>query len=203
MLVSDDDRRRISAAIKAAEANTSGEIVCVLAQAASDYSYVPLIWAALAALIVPWPLVVFTLWPVQWIYTAQLAAFLLLAILLSSPALRLALVPRRIKRLRAHRAALEQFMLRGVSRTHGRSGILIFVALGERFARIVADTGVADKTAQATWQAAIDALIADCRRGAIADGFVSAIGACGAVLTEHFPRGADHVDELPDRLYVI
>lgn len=35
--LSHEDRRRIGAAIKAAEAQTSGEIVCVLAEASSDY----------------------------------------------------------------------------------------------------------------------------------------------------------------------
>ena len=203
MPISNEDKRRISLAVKTAEARTSGEIVCVLAQSASDYGYVPLIWAALIALIAPWPLIAVTLWPVQWIYTIQLAVFLLLAILLSFPALRMALVPRRIKRLRANRAALEQFMLRGVSRTRERTGILIFVALGERFARIVADTGIADRVPQTTWQDAVDVLVTECKNDHIAAGFVAAIGKCGVVLAEHFPPRARNDDELPDRLYVI
>ena len=36
MNISEQDRERISAAIRAAEAKTSGEIVCVLAQTSSD-----------------------------------------------------------------------------------------------------------------------------------------------------------------------
>ena len=32
-----EDQRRVGAAIKAAEATTAGEIVCVLARASSDY----------------------------------------------------------------------------------------------------------------------------------------------------------------------
>jgi putative membrane protein len=48
MSISAQDRERISAAIRAAEAKTSGEIVCVLAQASSDAATLPVLVAALA-----------------------------------------------------------------------------------------------------------------------------------------------------------
>ena len=56
---------------------------------------------------------------------------------------------------------------------------------------------------QAEWQGAVDALVAHCSGGRVADGFISAIEACGAVLATHFPRTAGSRDELPDRIYVI
>jgi putative membrane protein len=43
-------------------------------------------------------------------------------------------------------------------------------------------------------------MIAEVREGRIAEGMVAAIGDVGAILAEHFPRGADDVNELPDRL---
>src|SRR5450631_2496342 len=49
-----DDQHRVSAAIKAAEATTSGEIVCVLARASSSYMTYASAWSALIALIAPW-----------------------------------------------------------------------------------------------------------------------------------------------------
>ncbi len=203
MSMSQDDQQKIGAAIRAAEARTSGEIVCVLARSASDYSYVPLIWAALAALCVPWPLIVFTQWPVQWIYATQLVAFIGLSLLLSLPDLRMLLVPRNVRRLRAHRAATEQFMIRGISRTRARTGILIFVSLAERYARIIADTGIAEKVPQAVWQNAVDLLVAECRRDAAAAGFVAAVALCGEVLAQNFPHGTENANELPDQLYLI
>jgi len=51
-MISDADRERITAAIRAAETNTSGEIFCVIARRASDYRLVPLAWAAALALAV-------------------------------------------------------------------------------------------------------------------------------------------------------
>jgi putative membrane protein len=41
------------------------------------------------------------------------------------------------------------------------------------------------------------------RQGRAGDGFVAAIGQCGAVLAEHFPPGVLNRDELPNKLVEI
>ena len=89
-------RMKQQSAIRAAEASTSGEIVCVLARAASDYAALPVIWAALIALTIPWPLIAFTQWPVQWIFAAQILAFAFAYVLPSIGDIRVALAPRSI-----------------------------------------------------------------------------------------------------------
>ena len=196
------DHEAVSAAIHAAEQRTSGQIVCVLAHASSDYAYVPFLWASALALLAPWPLISFTPWSVQRIYLIQLAVFILAGLILSLTPLRLALVPRAVRRARAHRAAVEQFVVRRVAHTKNRTGVLIFVSLAERYARIIADDTIAQKVPNAEWQAAIDALIGQMRDGRIAQGFIAAIERCGAVLAAHSPPdGAPN--ELPDRLYVM
>lgn len=202
-MISADDQRRIAEAIHQAEAGTSGEIVCVLSHAASDYAEIPLLWSLFLALALPWPLIVFTPWSVQHIYLVQLAVFLVAGLALTQQRLRLLLVPRRILRARAHAAALEQFELRHVSHTEARTGILIFVSLAEHYVRIIADTGIAAKIPQSEWQAIVDGLIAEARKGRIADGFISAIAACGTRLAAHFPAEADRKNQLPDRIYFI
>ncbi len=202
MVFSENDRAAISAAIRAAEAHTCGQIVCVLARSSSDYSAVPIQWAALLALIVPWPLIYFTQLTVQRIFLLQIVVFLIAALILSWTPLRMALVPRAVRRARAHRGAIEQFFLRGLANTRHRCGVLIFVSLAEHYARIVADQGVASKVGQAQWQEAIDALTPHMRDGRIAAGFIAAIERCGAVLAAHAPPdGAP--DELPDRIFVL
>lgn len=202
MEVTQQDHDAVAAAIKAAEARTSGQIVCVLAHASSDYAYVPVLWAGLLALFAPWPMIYFTGWSVQQIYCAQLSIFIFCGLVLSWPRLRFSLVPPAVRRARAHRAALEQFVLRRVAHTKNRCGVLIFVSLAERYARIVADDGVAEKVPAAEWQAAIDALVGHMRDGRIADGFVAAIERCGAVLAAHAPpEGSDNA--LPNRLYLV
>ena len=202
MPISDEDRAAIAAAIRTAEQNTSGQIVCVLMRSASEYFYVPVLWAALFGLVSPWPLIVLTEWSIQWVFLAQIAVFAVALVILSWPPLRVALVPRAVRRARAHRAAVEQFFARGLTRTRERTGVLIFVSLAERYARIIADEGIASKVSNRDWQLAVDALTAHMRDGRIAQALVAAIQQCGAVLADHAPPTGTG-NELPDRIYVM
>jgi putative membrane protein len=197
-----EDYEAIAAAIREAEKKTSGQIVCVLAHAASGYVHVPVLWATALALFVPWPLIDLTQMSVQRIFLIQLAVFIVAGLLFSWMPLRLLLVPRALQRARAHRAAIEQFMIRSVSHTKDRTGILIFVSLAEHYARIIADEGIAAKVPAAEWQAAIDALTAHMRDSQIAAGFTAAIARCGEVLAQHAPPNGSP-NELPDRLYIM
>jgi putative membrane protein len=202
MELTKEDYDAVAAAIRETEKRTCGQVVCVLARASSAYAHVPILWSSLLALFTPWPLIYFTQWSVQRIFLAQLIVFLVAAIAFSWAPLRILLVPRAVQRARAHRAALEQFVLRGISRTRNRCGVLIFVSLAEHYARIVADEGVAQKVHASEWQAAVDALTMHIREGHIAAGLTAAIERCGAVLAAHAPPDGS-ANELPDRLYVI
>jgi len=201
--LSSQDRQRISAAIEAAERRTSGEIVCVLAQSSVEATALSIVVATLGALALPWLLVFLTTLPVLMILSLQLALFVALATILCLPRVRVALLPKATRRAIAHRAAMEQFMLRGIGRTEDRTGVLVFVSLAERYARIVADEGIVQRVPQADWQGAIDALVEHMREGRIADGFVVAIERCADVLATHFPAAADDRPELPDRIYLV
>jgi putative membrane protein len=202
MHLSTDDHTVISAAIREAEKRSSGQIVCVLARASADYAHVPILWASALALLAPWPLIALTPWSVQRIFLVQLVVFIVAALVFFLTPLRLMLVPRAVRRSHAHRAALEQFVIRRVAHTASRGGVLIFVSLAERYARIIADDGIAAKVGASEWQTAIDALTGHMRDGRIADGFVAAIERCGAVLATHAP-GDGSGNALPNRLYVV
>ena len=159
MIFSAEDRQQISGAIRAAEAKTSGEIVCVLAHSSATATALPVVVAAMAALVLPWALVTFTATPVyQRSFSLQVLAFLILIGILCWPPIRVALMPRSVRRSEAHRAAMEQFRLRGIASKKERTGILIFVSLAERYARIIADEGISARVPQSQWQAAVDAL---------------------------------------------
>lgn len=201
MVLTEKDYARIADAIRAAERKTAGEIICVLARRSSDYSYVPVLWAAFVALAAPWLLVLFTALPVRVILSTQVILFIVSALIFSWPPLRFALTPSPVKRARAHRAAIEQFFTRGVSKTSNRTGVLIFVSLAERYARIVADEGIAAKVDNVEWRGALDLLRENMRAGSVADGFVVAIEECARLLSPHAPP--DGRDELPDKIYVM
>jgi putative membrane protein len=201
MALTSEDHAAVAAAIAAAEKRTSAQFVCVLARASSGYVHIPIIWATLLALVTPWPLIQFTEWSVQRIFLIQLVVFIVFAAIFSWMPLRLALVPGAVRRARAHRAALEQFVLRRVAHTKHRTGVLIFVSLAERYARILADEGIAQKVNAAEWQAAVDALVSHMREGRIASGFTAAIERCAAIVEVHAPPDGS-ANELPNRLYV-
>jgi putative membrane protein len=204
MEISDRDRARLSAAIRAAEARTTGEIVCVLARSSSlGATALPVVIAAVLALAVPWLLMALTALSVHLILSIQVLTFLAATAVAGLPRVQAALMPRSVRRALAHRAAMEQFAIRGIARTKQCTGILIFVSLAERYARIVADDGIAARVPKAEWQSAVDALVAHMREGRVADGFIAAIETCGKVLATHFPSSGGGDDELPDRIYLI
>lgn len=203
MTITKHDRDRIAAAIRAAEATTSGEIVCVLARSSSHSTALPIFIAAVGALASPWFLVALTALTVERVLALQILAFVFLVTLLCVPAVRVALMPRSARRAVAHRAAMEQFHIRGIARTEDRCGILIFVSLEERYARVVVDDGIAARVPQTHWQEAVNALITHMRDGRIADGFIAAVELCGRELATHFPRKADTRDELPNRIFMV
>lgn len=202
-LFTDAEQQRISDAIGAAERTTSGEIVAVVTAASEEYLYVPFMWAALIALLVPWPLVYLTWWPMHVVYFVQLAVFLILLMLLMPRRVRLALVPKSISHVHAHRRAVEQFLAQNMHTTEGRTGVLIFVSVAERYAEVLADQTINAKVPSGTWQGIVDHLTADLSQGRAADGFVHAIEMAGGHLAQHFPPGLNDPNELPDHLIVL
>jgi putative membrane protein len=193
----------IAEAIGAAERKTSGEIVVVVANASGGYFAYALVWAALLALLVPWPLIYFTTWPVEHIYLAQLGVFAIGALLSQWEALRFAIVPKVIKRSRAHRKAVEQFLAQNLHTTAGRTGVLIFVSFAEHYAEVIADDGIYQRVPQETWEQVVDELTANIGRSARTEGFLAAIDACGDILAAHFPPGTADQNELPNHLIVL
>ena len=202
-MISQADNQRIAAAIRAAEVKTSGEIYCVIAHACGGYHLVPIAWAALIAFAVPWPLIQFTRWPAGLIYLVQLATFIAVALLLSLPMIRFRIVPKRRLHGRAHVVAMQQFLAQGIHLTEKRTGVLIFASAAERYAEIVADSGINAKVAPDAWAGAVAALVGAIKTGRPGDGFVAAIELCGAELARNFPPGELNPNELPDRVVEI
>jgi putative membrane protein len=202
-MISETDSRRIVEAIRAAEAKTSGEIYCVISRSCGGYHLVPIAWAALLALAVPWPFIHFTRWPAGVIYLLQLATFIAAALILSLPILRYHIVPKRRLHGRAHIVAMQQFLAQGIHLTEKRTGVLIFASAAERYAEIVADSGINAKVGPDAWANAISALISGIKAGHPSDGFVAAVELCGAELARNFPPGKLNPNELPDRVVEI
>jgi putative membrane protein len=202
-VMSGDERARVGAAIKDAEKGTAGEIFVVVARTSDDYRFIALLWATLAALPVPLPLLFLTEMPASEIYFVQLAVFAVIAIVLSLPGIRPLVVPGAIKIRQAHRLAMEQFLAHGLHMTEARTGVLIFVSLAERYAEVVADAGIARTVEQRAWDDLIARLLSQIRADKLADGLVEAVEAAGGILAKHFPVRPGDRDELANDLVLI
>jgi len=200
----DADRKRIEAAIAAAEARTRGEFVTVVARIADDYLYVSILWAALLALSVPG-----VAWFVHWsllsahTYAAQILVFLAAAVVLRWRPLLMRVIPRALKCRRAQRLAHEQFFAHNLHQTRERTAVLLFVSVAERYVEIIADEGIHTAVEEGAWDAIVRRFVDQVRSGRVADGFVEAIDGCGNLLAMHFPVGTDDVNELSDHLIEI
>ncbi len=207
--ITPQDHARITAAIRDAEAKTDGEIFCVVARSSGGYFFPAAFTAAVAMLIVS--LAVAFVLEARWLslrlpyfVLAQMLAFAcVFALLWALPALRIHLVPRGLRYRSAHDNAVKQFLARNVHVTVARTGVLVFVSLAERYAEVVADAGIDARVGQHVWDGVVRELTAHAGDDRLADGFVHAVEAVGAVLAEHFPPTPDDINELDDHLVEI
>ena len=202
-LFTSEEETRISDAIGHVERKTSGEILAVVTTQSDGYLYVPFLVASLVALLVPWPFIYLTWHPVQWIYLIQLVVFGVIVALLLPGSVRLWFVPASVKKRHAHRRAVEQFVVQNLHTSTGRTGVLIFVSLAERYAEIIADKDIHAKVPEGTWQAIVDQLTSDLANDDAAKGFVTAVESCGKHLAKHFPPGTGNANEFPNHLIVL
>jgi putative membrane protein len=201
--LSETDRARIRDAIRAAEVTTAGEIYVVVAREAAAFRSIPVLWAALIALIVPWPLYLLTDLASGLVLLLQVVVFVVVATVASHDRIRRHLVPPSIAAEASRKAAQAQFMAHGVHLTAERTGILIYVALADRRVEIVADDGINSKIAQAELDRLAQDVVAAARSGVLAEGLVVAVNSAGKLLSQHCPPTATNPNELPDRVVEI
>ena len=214
LLLSQADHNRVSAAVQEAEAHTSGEIVTIVARRSDSYHDVGLSWAAAAVFLA---LALMAAFPAHlraflssllldwdheladWKLLLGLTAILILKFLVVRYLLAI-MPPRATKARRVRRRAILLFRTAAEARTRGRTGVLIYLSLDEHRAEIVADRAINDKVAPEAWGDAMAALIDAIRAGQPGEGLAQAVAQVGAVLSTHFPREQDDINELPDRL---
>jgi putative membrane protein len=218
--LSPEDHARVSAAVSAAEAQTSGEIVTILAERSDGYTDVALAWSMLAAFtaIVALSLTpdfylglfdrVTGSWANEWTpgeifalaASVGIVKFVAMMLLQLWQPLKFLLIPGPVKSARCRARAFTFFKVGAERRTEVRTGILIYLSMREHRAEIVADETIADRVTIGAWEEAMAAMLGHIREGRVADGMIAAVDKVGAVLALHCPRADDDRNELPDRL---
>ena len=224
-MLSEAEHERIAGAVAAAEARTTGEIVCIMAREVSNYRETPLIWAVAVALAAPLIALllgadpaILTPWRHDWtvahvadigaaltptleaLIVAQAVLFAVTAGIVSIPPVRRLLTPSTLKRRRVHRAALQQFLATGLHLEAGRTGVVIFAARQDRRVEILADDAIHQAVGDKVWNAAVAAVQDGMKRGDPASGFVRAVELCGDALAQHFPSTGPKENAISDRL---
>ena len=219
MRLTEADHARVTAAVSAAEAETDGEIVTVVAGRSDAYHDVALHWTVLAMLLVL-ALLAWQPAPVEWLHALLVDAwsdtpprwyltfalvlmavtFLVARVILAIDALRITLTPGATKSRRVNRRALTLFRTAAEKRTKASTGVLLYLSLAEHRAEIIADESIHSKVRAEVWGEAMAALITAVKDGRPGDGLAEAVTQIGKVLAEHFPRSEGDTNELPDRL---
>lgn len=194
------EQARIEAAVRAAEARTSGEILPMVVDASYEYPRTEILAGGLLALALAATL--------SWIFgQASLWVFLPLFLLGYWPCTRLIrnlpdlkrrLIPAAELAAEVEERALLAFVEQGVHHTRDATGILILISLFERRVHVLADRGINQAVPKETWDEIVQMVTAGIRCGQACEALCAAIKRCGDLLEEQFPRKADDTNELPD-----
>ena len=195
-----ESRSGITAAIKDVEAKTAAEVEVAVRRVSGTYRDVYFLFGFAFALVV---LAVLLFHPKPWAAKSMpidVAIAFAVGSALAGHFWNLAriLVPGKRQAAQVRAAALATFTELGVSRTHGRHGILVYVSLFERRVEVVPDLGIDVVAMGNGWPKGLDAMQAAMHHRHDLDAFIEALRALGPVLAAAMPRTADSVNELPD-----
>ena len=198
-------RQHLEAVVLEAERSTAGELVVAVVTACDGYANVGWrlgVLAAGAALIGLELLVPGSPW---WLLLGVQAIALTAAHTAARvPAVRRKLLPADVVETRVHERAQRCFREQGLTRTRGRTGILLFVALLERRVVVLADEGihrVLDPDER--WEQVVDLVLAGLRAGRGVEGLEAGVRRCGEILARHVPIvPGRELDELPNAIVV-
>jgi putative membrane protein len=130
---------------------------------------------------------------------AQAGVFALVAALVALPSLRVRLTPGPAKSRRVREAAMGQLAAASLAAGSSRAAVVIFAAEAERRVEILATEAAHAAVGQATWDAAVAAVLDAMRREDPASGFIAAAKICGEALAKAFPQHTADPNALPDR----
>jgi putative membrane protein len=193
-------REKTAAEVKSIEARTAAEVVVAVRRTSGQYRHTDylvgfgLSLATLLALLylpIDFPLEFF---PVDVALSFVAGAYVSAAL----PPLRRGLTSRKLLEENVRTAARAAFVELGVSRTSGRTGLLVFVSAFEQRVEVVTDVGVNTAALGREWEEALTKLSAATASAKTPEPFLQALRLMASPLERVLPRSADDIDELLD-----
>lgn len=202
-LLNTQEQEQVAAAISSVEQETDAEMVTVLTAQADNYTYIPLLWAGLIALLIPGIINYFTGWlGADMLMLGQWGVFIVLSLVFRIPDINRRLIPRSVRYWRASNLARRQFLEQSLHHTAGATGMLIFVSEAERYVEILVDEGISSQIDNSAWEAIITVFTEQVKRGETLQGFITCIEACGTHLKAQVPATRQK-NELPNHLVIL
>ena len=202
-LFTEAELKQVADAIEKVEQDTDAELVTVLARQSDNYLYIPTLWAAVIAMLIPLLLKFTPFWlSGDELLMLQWFNFIALALLFRVPSITMSLVPKSVKHWRAANLARRQFLENNLHHTKGETGVLIFIAEAEHYVEIIADRGISQHVTNDQWQQIVNELTARIKRKETLPGMLKCIEDCGEKLKQHAPA-TESKNELPNYLVVL
>jgi putative membrane protein len=194
-----ESRRRVGDAIEAIENDTSAEIVVTVRKRAGHYTQTDLFVGSVSSLVTLFYLLFSDKsFDVDWMPINVMVAFILgTGATYEIAPLRRLLTPPSILRESTRTASRAAFYDLGISRTSGRTGVLVFVAMFERRVEVVPDIAVKPEELGDDWKKAVAALEASVASPDF-ERFLAALALLKAPLARALPGKPGDANELPN-----
>jgi len=106
------------------------------------------------------------------------------------------------KKISLRDLAVKEFFRFKMNRTKDQSGILFFLLLKEKQFYILPDSGITKLIEQSQWNGIAKKTEEYFRDGNFYEGIIHVIRECGNILSHHFPRKSDDLNELDNRVAI-
>jgi putative membrane protein len=201
---SDEEKTRISNAVRQAESKTTGEIVVRVADCSDHYHEAEIAGALFFTALLSFVSYLLLHAAPLWAFIAFFAVtffpckMLLKLLFTSYPQLKLHVIPTRRKEEAVYERAREVFIEQGLENTTRETGVLFYFSLFERTAWVLADKGIYEKISQETLEKFAAIIVQGVKENRACDALCLAVRDTGELLAQYFPVKADDPNELPD-----
>ncbi len=196
-------QKKIKSKIKEVEEKSSCELVAMITQKSDEYTFIPIMYAAVFSLM--YPMFHFTFFSgtnLENIYNIQLLLFAVTLLIVQNSYIKYLLIPKSVKHKRASHNAHKQFVIQGLHQTSNHQAVLFFVSIKEKYVEIIVDSGVSEKIDNEFLETVVHHFTQKVKEGNFGEGYLDAIEMCSNKLIETFPS-SEHHDILPNDLIIV
>lgn len=101
-----------------------------------------------------------------------------------------------------HLRALDEFEKCGIVQTEGATGVMLFLSVAEKRVEVLADKAINEKVEHVVWEDIVATIVEGFKANAPGKGIAKGVDQAGILLSKHFPRADDDVNELTDEVKI-